>query len=303
MNENHPRIRVYAKSGYLLVRDGLRIDFYIHRPHVEIAHAVIRSLEIFLNAIGPSALGLYADEEGEWQNLDEEGWEHIRGKLLKRRWPIVHLQDASKLEDRYRFQYFGRPLDNPSRTGHEDMACAASFWLPTEYLEEHGPDRVRSLALALAACLPFNSGNTGLSFNCDTDLVGIEREVRKHCFRHPGMDIPKLSEYSLHIGTRVRGATWLTFLGEPVLGELGGAAGLRARLAAPGTTVQELDGERAVVSLGASPEAGDTEQGQVLPAYRELARVLEPWLFHEKHASGSSFTPEELLRWERRFLD
>jgi hypothetical protein len=303
MSENYPRLRVYAKSGYLLLREGLRIDFYIHRPHVEIAHAVMHALETFLSTVGSSALGLYADEEGEWQNLDESGWELIRSDLLTSRWPIVHLQDASKTEDRYRFQYFGRPLDNPFWADRQDMVCAASFWLPTEYLEEHGPDRVRALALALAASLPFNSGNAGLSFNCDTDLIGIEQELRKHCFRHPGMDIPKLSEYSLHVGTRVRGATWLTFLGEPVLGEMGGTAGLRSRLKWPGTSVQELEGQRAVVTLGSSPEAGDTEQGQILPAYRELARVLDPWLFHEEPSPGSAFTPEELLRWERRFLD
>jgi hypothetical protein len=303
MNGSHPRIRVYAESGYLLLREGLCIDFYIHRPHVEISHAVMHSLKTYLSAIGPGALGLYADEEGEWQSLDEAGWEHIRSKLLKRRWPIIHLRDASKTEERYRFEYFGRPLDNPSRAGRQDMVCAASFWLSTEYLEEHGPEQVRALALALAAPLPFSSGHTGLSFNCDMDLVGIEREIRKHCFRHPGMDIPKPSDFSLHVGTRVRGATWLTFLGEPVLGELGGAAGLRSRLKSSATTVQELDAERAVVTLGPYPEAGDTEQGQRLPAYRELARVLESWLFHEKPRSGSAFTPEDLLRWERRFLD
>jgi len=63
-----------------------------------------------------------------------------------------------------------------------------------------------------------------------------------------------------------------------------------------------LDPERAVVTLGEWPEAGDTEQGQDLPAYRELARVLEPWLFHEEHRRNE-FTPEDLRRWERRFVD
>jgi hypothetical protein len=63
----------------------------------------------------------------------------------------------------------------------------------------------------------------------------------------------------------------------------------------------ELDGERAVVTLGEWPEAGDVEQGLTLPAYRELARVLEPWLY-EGHQLNSDFPPEDLRRWERRFL-
>jgi hypothetical protein len=117
------------------------------------------------------------------------------------------------------------------------------------------------------------------------------------------MDIPGTSLLSPWIGTRLRGASWLTFLGQPVLGELGGVAGLRSRLNAPGTTVQELTGDRAVVTLGPWPEAGDTDQGQVLPAYRELARVLEPWLYHQSTRGGVDFSAEDTLRWERRFLD
>ncbi|WP_306818925.1 hypothetical protein [Archangium lipolyticum] len=41
----------------------------------------------------------------------------------------------------------------------------------------------------------------------------------------------------------------------------------------------------------------------MLPAYRELTRVLEPWLFHQKPLRDPSFTPEDMRRWERRFLD
>ncbi|MBN1203371.1 MAG: DUF3396 domain-containing protein, partial [Myxococcaceae bacterium] len=87
-----------------------------------------------------------------------------------------------------------------------------------------------------------------------------------------------------------------------VLGELGGAAGLRARLHSPGTTVQELAGDKVAITLGAWPEAGDAERGEGLPAYRELARVLEPWLFHQDGRVLYQ-SREETRRWERRFLD
>jgi hypothetical protein len=169
-------------------------------------------------------------------------------------------------------------------------------------LEEHGPGKVQELAQELAAPLPFSSGHAGLSFNGEPDLLSEQEQFRALCFRYPGMDIPDpfLPSY---IGTRVKGVHWLTFLGQPVLSELGGAAGLRARLHSPGTTVQELEGERAVVTLGPWPEAGDTEQGRTLPAYRELARVLEPWLYHEESRHEHLQVPEHVRRWERRFLD
>jgi hypothetical protein len=37
-----------------------------------------------------------------------------------------------------------------------------------------------------------------------------------------------------------------------------------------------------------------------LPSYRELARVLQPWLRLE---GTSRALDEDTLRWERRFLD
>jgi hypothetical protein len=180
---------------------------------------------------------------------------------------------------------------------------AVSFWLPTEFLEQQGPAQVRGLAVELATLLPFCSGHAGLSFNGELDLLGVMPEVHKRCFRYPGLDIPALGSLSQKLGTRVRGVSWLNFLGQPVLGALGGASQLRARLQSPDTSVQELEGARAVVTLGSWPEAGDTEGGDVLPAYRELARVLEPWLYFEERSFHPDFPPEDQRRWERRFLD
>ncbi|WP_414639342.1 type VI immunity family protein [Archangium sp.] len=70
--------------------------------------------------------------------------------------------------------------------------------------------------------------------------------------------------------------------------------------------MQELEDERVVVSLGPCPEAGDLARGQTLPAYRELARVLEPWLepFPWRLIPfKDSSVEQELRRWWRRFLD
>ncbi|PTL79399.1 DUF3396 domain-containing protein [Vitiosangium sp. GDMCC 1.1324] len=302
MSRPYPRIRIRAENGYLLIREGLTLTFYIRRSHQDISQHIARSLETYLRAVGQTALGLYADKEGDWQFLDEVGWSLIRQEFNARRSAYIHLTDASSTETRYKFLYQGRRMDAPFLKSEPGATSAVSFWLPTEYLEEQGPERVRDLALELASRLPFCTGNVGLAFNCDTSLVGVSQEIHKRWFRHPGMDVPDTSWVSLHIGTQVRGPSWLTFLGQPVLGELGGAAGLRAQLHHPETTVQELEGDRAVVILGPIPEAGDTEQGHDLPAYRELARVLEPWLYHEPQLHTSA-PMEDVRRWERRFLD
>jgi Protein of unknown function (DUF3396) len=303
VSERYPKILFRTEFGGHLVYEGLRLDFYMRRPHTEIARAVMLSMDTYVHAVGAENLGFYVDQEGDYQELDAEGWELTRHKLLEWRWPRVILNDArTSGPARYCFEYYGRRLDDPEWSGSENYACVASFWLSTEYLEEQGPGRVRALALELAAPLPFCSGNVGLAFLGANDVVGVTKEIQERCFRYPGMDLPDVAYYSRNIGTRVRGPSWLTFLGQPVLGELGGAAVLRARLRSPGTTVQELDRERAVVTLGEWPESGDMEQGRTLPAYRELARVLEPWLY-EGPLPESDFPPEDRRRWERRFLE
>jgi Protein of unknown function (DUF3396) len=297
-----PVIRAYAKNDALLVREGLSICFYMRRSHVEIAQAVIRSLETYLRAVGPQALRWYVDQEGDWQELDAAGWALIRGELHERSGLVVELTDSPSDASQYAFQYYGRPLDPPSSINKPGAVCAVSFWLPPEYLEKHGPAHVRELALELADPLPFNSGHASLAFSAELQLLGVSAGLRSWCFRYPGMDVPDLGNLSMSIGTRVRGAYWLTFLGQPVLGALGGTACLRSRLSSPDISVQEMEGERAVITLGEWPEAGDPEQGRDLPLHRELARVLEPWLY-QRQIAWSGFTPEDMRRWERRFLD
>jgi hypothetical protein len=300
MNDRYPRIRRYSvhpEGSYLSIRECVSITFYMRRPHPELTQAVIHALDVYRHAVGLRTLGLYADEEGDWRDLDDKSWEVIRQDLLHPEGCHIHLAGASDELHAYTFTYLGRG----SEYIDQGWSSLVTFFLPTEYLEERGPGRVRELALELAARLPFTSGHAGLSFIHPEAVLGMTESIRDDAFRYPGLDV-SYSSASLDIGTRVKGAYWLTFLGQPVLGELGGVVGLRARLHSPGTTVQEMEGERAVVMLGTWPEAGDVQEGRTLPAYRELARVLEPWLYEFPRRWGG-FTWEDMRRWERRFLD
>jgi hypothetical protein len=94
----------------------------------------------------------------------------------------------------------------------------------------------------------------------------------------------------------------MNFLGQPVLGKLGGMPGLSERLSLPGISLQEMSGDRVLITLGEGPEVGDVDAGQTLPLHRALARILEPHLYQRKSLFGHPI-PEELLRWDRRFLD
>ncbi|OJH41615.1 hypothetical protein BON30_09270 [Cystobacter ferrugineus] len=272
----------------------MSICFYFSHSHQDIAKHIRHALEFYLLAVGPNALAWYPDERGDLWELDDKGWAHIQNKLRDEGGGIVDLTDRPDAVSEYRLEYWGGQVD-PS---FPREVCAMAFWLPTEYMEEHGPGRVQELALGLGTFLPFCSGHAGLSLH----RLGRTPGFQALCSSYPGMDRTEVGHLSWNLGTRINGTHWMNFLGPPVLGELGGASALRSRLSSPGTTVRELGEERAVVTLGEAPDAGDTGQCPALPAYRELARVLEPWLYHESYIKDE-FTPEEMLHWERRFLD
>lgn len=298
MNTRYPKIRKRFENGSIAIREALSICFYTRHTHQEVAPLVLESLERYFRETGP-ALGLYADSEGYWHKLDDKGWPKARDELLSSY--ILDLTDVSPEEDRYGFSYRGRS----GKPYWPDEVTSMCFWLPTEYLEEHGPARFRRLAVELANSLPFCSGSAGLAFRFG-DLVGVLQIVRELALRYPGIDFFHLDHASNDLNDRIWGPSWLTFLGQPALGELGGVARLRPHLRSPGTTVEALDGDRAIITLGSWPEAGDAQQGGVqLPAYRELAKVLEPCLYREQRedARGLFRTVEERRRWERRFLD
>ncbi|WNG39212.1 DUF3396 domain-containing protein [Archangium violaceum] len=302
MSEHYPRIRIDRSIGekrYLCIRESVSITFYMKHSHQEIVQQVIRALEVYRRAVNPHDLGWYADPyTGDWDELDDKGWAYIRQHLFEEPAAYPWLSESPSETTGYEFLYDGLLL----KVHEGDPASAVTFFLPTEYLEEHGPGRVRELALELAAELPFNSGHAGLCFHFPDTLLGITRPIRDLAFRYPGLDIPGARSAASSIGTRVDGVHWLNFLGQPVLGELGGTSSLRARLHSPDISVQELNEAQALVTLGKWPEAGDTEKSHTLPAYRELAHVLEPWLYRERPL-WDGFSEEDLRRWERRFLD
>ena len=299
MNAAPPRFQIHDRNDATGVPVGLNATFYLPYAHAALAPAVLHALERYQRAVGPQVLTSYADEDGEWQRLDSQGWETVRRGMQDAPWANVHLSDSSP-EAPFRFDYVGRErVDGPLEDGGGEVS-AVSFWLPTGFLEQHGPRKTRELLVALAEPLPFSSGNAGLAFSDALDVSANARQVRRACLRYPGLDVLRPGITSLTIGTRVRGPSWLTFMGELVLSQLGGVDALRSRLTTPGITVQALEQASAVVTLGDWPEVGD---GEPLPAYRELARVLEPWMLWGEGESLLGLTPEEARRWERRFLD
>ncbi|WP_158623510.1 type VI immunity family protein [Corallococcus sp. CA053C] len=285
------------------MKEGLSICFYMHHSHRDVAPAIEQTLDLYLQTIGPKALTRTPTDDGYWQDLDDSAMKHIREELLERRAPLIDLRDSSGSLEAYQFHYQGVALDAPYdlHTPRKRHASAVSFWFPVSFLQSHGIGPFRDLALALAKLLPFNSGHAGPSFHAWA-MEPLTQQMFQLGLRYPGMDIPDEHNNAYTVGDQLDGIHWMNFIGQPVLGAVGGTEALRARLTHPGTSVESLGGDRALVTLGAEPDAGDTDEGRVLPAYRELARVLEPWLT-SREAARPYRENEALLRWERRFLE
>lgn len=315
------------------MRDVVRFVFYMPHDHLEIASGVIHAFASYLRAVGkgPSTLPVAVINDEEFDALNEEHWSYVQ-ELLQPEKPYRFVEEldqetARGLEKRgyaTRLHLCGGVYDPhgyelcyqariPSRTPPPGWMSFLTATLPTEFLELHGAAKVRELALDMASQLRFITGHAGLALRLSWTRIPADDALRAESTRYPGMDLRTAWLPPERLGTRIDGVHWLNFFAQPVLGQVGGAETLRSRLQEPGTEVLELDPDRIVVSLGAEPEAGDLSLGRTLPAYRELARVLEPWLEPVNLSELSSlqaplryselrFTEDEARRWWRRFL-
>jgi hypothetical protein len=159
---------------------------------------------------------------------------------------------------------------------------------------------MRALALEFARELPLSFGYASLAFVCPRGRWYVaRRELVTLLSRYLGLDLYYLDDTSMVIGPRARGAYWLTFIGQPLLGQLGGIEALRHKLSFPEVCLEPLEAERLLLSLGEWPEAIDTEKKVSLPQYRALAHLLEPFLYEER-TGWFSQDPESMRRWLRR---
>jgi len=93
--------------------------------------------------------------------------------------------------------------------------------------------------------------------------------------RYPGFDWEDCQGTALFVHGAIRGINWLTILCDDLVARMGGADALRAKFPDP-VILYELPGGGAIVQAGRAPSAGDAEQGDRLPLYGSVARVLAP---------------------------
>ena len=260
MRENLPIIRLKPDLGddSVVARDGVVICFFMRRSHSEVAPAIWRALETYRRAIPAQALAWYGSEDGDTLPLDDKGWAHIRYKILERPWGmewIVESEEDCGPGGGYHFEYNGRRLDDPmfSTTRTRPRACSSpcprsTWWSTVLATARAGVGTGARAALQLRLRQPRHRRPAW--------ALVRRAQLRPLLSRYPGLDINKLGTTSRVIGTRARGAYWLTFLGQPLLGQLGGLEGLRAE-APVAAGVLRAPGERAAADHAGGVAGGD----------------------------------------------
>ncbi|RKG87314.1 DUF3396 domain-containing protein [Corallococcus sp. CA049B] len=308
MTREYPVIRLWSKGSPPIpaARDGIGLSFFIHRDHKEIATAVWRALQTYLRAIPPGSLGWYGTDDGDILELDDKGWEIARQQILERPWgtsgnaELSESPGGGEISSGYVFEYEGHPLDTPFGKAPVN---AVSFTFPTDYLQGNGAAHVRTLALELARELPFNFGYASFAIISSHGMWGAARWpiVEALLARYPGLDLHQGTGFRSILGTRALAPAWLTFLGQPLLGHLGGIDALRNALPFPEVSLLPMDGDRVLVTLDEWPDPIDTQTKAIPPQYRALARLMEPFLFQYE---GEALLPfqHDTNQWLRRFL-
>ncbi|XXF77569.1 DUF3396 domain-containing protein [Myxococcaceae bacterium GXIMD 01537] len=300
MKLNIPHIRVRDGRGREILREGIVLSFYMPHAQKEIAAGVWRAIQHYRQFIPTDALQYFLTNCGEWSWLVGDGWNDIHEEILD---IPSHLEAGAVLVERedetgaYNVEYSAKSSVD---TGSTLEVSALDFTLPIAALEERGPSAIRELALSIAAELPLSFGYVSPAFVSPGGVTPmLYPAFLEYCARYPGMDAYNMRRTSNSIGTGARGAYWLTFLGEPLLGQLGGAEGLRQRLPPSVKLVPAGEG-RLCVALGEWPVVAEEPGSNTLEHYRALARLLEP---HFREERTTWLVNEDFQRqWHRRFL-
>ena len=205
MSQHFPRIRFHDSYGTQVIRDGLKICFYMRRSSRQVAPAVMQVLETYLRAVGPQRMEWYLDIEGDWQLLSPETWEANRRHLLEATYPRVVLTDDPSCASAVRFEYYGEGPDDAHGDTDPDRVSAWGSGCPRNSSMNRGRAVCASWLLELATPLPFNSGHAGLCFNAIYGYHETEKELSRLCLRYPGIDMLAMEDLSLKAGHPVEG--------------------------------------------------------------------------------------------------
>ena len=310
MADVHPIVRIDQASGYVYLRESVIVAFFLDPPIASSSSELLSAFDLFLSMVPDGALrweSIGASSE-EWKPIDKSTLKRCRAQLspqaaAKRRLTSFELADGERAGDvpNYGFLVLGGPR-RPELPGEK---CLLQMSLPTSVIEGDRAEAFVQRVAQIASVVPYTSGYASPALQwAERDRERAFAEARALAVRYPGYDVQMNTTGRKRLGSRVRGARWITFLGENLAAEVGGAKALR--MALPEQVQIEAVGVGVMVRAGLRPELGDKANRRDTPLLASVAKVLEPvTAFGEVVLLGSfaEWDKAVLEKWERRFLD
>jgi hypothetical protein len=301
----HDLIHVAEKNsnGDLLVRDALVAAFFCQRPYPELA---IPFGQLFAQWERHTL-----DDAKRWAIVgpDAEEYKPVTPRLLVRARAELDPTRA-RTRDMSCFEMGGPEKINPEHQ-FSFIGVGELQEQETNFVEVRSPSAEADVAhveayvefvRSIAELLPYDSGYASLGLVAGVDSQDFAPRVRRWAFRHPGFDIPCNHASNSSLGKKLRGAYWLTFVGQDALSALGGEGPLRKAL--PREILVQPVGAGVMLRASQLPEVGDVNCADNLPVLRSVAKVLESVsLFGDRFLNNAFVDEDQRARWERRHLD
>ena len=216
-------------TGRVYLREALIVAFFFPPPIAEAAEGLGRVLDLYVAAIPPGSLtwsSIGASSE-EWKPVGRTTIQRCRDQLkreaaAKRKLTSFELTDGQVGGDArgYGIAVLGSPGGDQDLP---DELCLVQMEFPMETLDATTADKFVDLCKQIAGLVPYVSGyaSAGLQW-AELHRSEAAAESRGLAMRHPGYDVEMNDSACLRLGRRVRGARWLTFLGDELVAAVDG---------------------------------------------------------------------------------
>ncbi len=263
-------------DGLKLATVTFGLNLYTDRSFYDCTDAVLESLRLFVEQSSLEPLRHYATETmREHKPVTKRALGMLPSWLnpgaKQKHYISLDLKSGENYQDAPDFKYevFCEPAS--------EQANILSMALPAVWAIQKR-DEMLGLVLRLADIFPFRSGIAGYSYEVSRyNKKKSEKHAWTLSMRHPGIDIVRIPvDAKAAGGEALRGVGWLTLVGEQLVKQLGGVRKLRSELSEEIDLVETRHGS--IIRAGASPAIGDIDRDETLPLYREVYRVLAPWI-------------------------
>ncbi len=300
-------MELVAEDGVRLVAFSVELVLYTNVVLSQHAHAVLTIYERFREVCPEGTITFYATENMRRHKPVSKSTFALLPTWLKpgapaREFVRLQLKDGEQLQDAPRLKFDVLGVEPKSKLFGAGAAGVVALGFPVDHAMA-APAQMRGLFTGMCEVFPFRSGHAGYALECSRyDAETSQTHAWTLSMRHPGLDIPRITDDSLAVGhDAVKGVGWLTALDDGLVRELGGSGAVQSALPREVDIIAVPRG--VILQAGAEPAVGDANRRDLLPAYRSVFKLLAPKVeIAAKRSPSFNLATEYVERTERWYM-